>query len=380
MKKNTSLDDQWSAVLSLLPRDIDESAFRCRALVRKRGVQSASSLLRVALAYGVIGLSLRETSAWAKEKGVAQISDVALLNRLRGSGDWLQNILAELLAQRTSAVVSGQSGLRIRLVDATTISCPGSPSADWRIHMGFSLSDMRIDHVELTPTSTAETLRLYPVEKGEVLVADRGYAHRRGFHAVVSSGGDLVVRIPWKNVPLVHPDGTPFDILENLRGLKAGEVAEFEVATASVPDQHLPQIPGRLLAVRKSDEAVQRALKNVKRCASRNQFKTDPRTNEACEYIILFTTLTSNKMPAAEVMELYRLRWQIEIAFKRLKSILKLDEMVAKDIALCRTFLLAKLIAALLIDDLTNRASLFSPWGYGTPRTTLVMEALASDN
>ena len=81
-------------------------------------------------------------------------------------------------------------------------------------------------------------------------------------------------------------------------------------------------------------------------------------------------------MSGPDVLELYRFRWQIELVFKRLKGLLNLDEMAAQDADLCKTFLYAKLIAALLIERLAQADSFSPPWGYGKPTSTVHLEAL----
>ena len=77
--------------------------------------------------------------------------------------------------------------------------------------------------------------------------------------------------------------------------------------------------------------------------------------------MILLTSLNSSQLPAVQVLDLYRFRWQIEIAFKRLKGLLELGEMPAQDPSLARTILSSKLLAALLLDDFTTAFLSFSP-------------------
>src|ERR1700752_2871409 len=95
-------EQDWPGVAERLGRaiDLETSARERGALVRKRGVRSGSDLLRLALAYGPGGQSLRQTAAWAQLQQVAEISDVALLYRLRAAADWLGEIAGALLAQR----------------------------------------------------------------------------------------------------------------------------------------------------------------------------------------------------------------------------------------------------------------------------------------
>jgi IS4 transposase len=96
---------------------------------------------------------------------------------------------------------------------------------------------------------------------------------------------------------------------------------------------------------------------------SRKSEKVDPRTLEAAGYIFVLTSLEES-ITAAQVLHLYRFRWQVELAFKRLKSILHFDQLPGKDPALARTTLYAKLLAALLLEDYTTKFLAIFPWGY----------------
>jgi hypothetical protein len=80
MDASVDFDDQWLALLASLPLgfDLDHRARRLGAFGRARQVKDPAALLRLALAYGGCGMSLRQTCAWAAETGLAEISDPAL--------------------------------------------------------------------------------------------------------------------------------------------------------------------------------------------------------------------------------------------------------------------------------------------------------------
>ena len=362
-----TVDREWEALLTLLPEDLDESAFQSGALVRKREVQSASVLLRLAMAYSVEGRSLRQTAAWARAAGIADMSDVALLKRLKSCPAWLGAVLARMLADRACKLSGRYSGLRVRLLDATTVSRHGSKGTDWRIHVGYDLGAQVIDHVELTDEKGGETFTRHPVHEGELVIGDAGYAHRKGIHRIVSQGGHVMVRLNWQNVPLTDAAGSAVDITATLQKVRTGPAADIPVWTAPDTKAEVPAVAGRLVAIRKTKEAAERARRRVNKQARKKGRKPDARTLLSADYIFVFTTLPPDLMSAEDVLEFYRFRWQIEIAFKRLKGILELDEMAAQDERLCRTFLFTKLIAALLIEQLTRPDVGFSPWGYGRP-------------
>jgi hypothetical protein len=367
MKPVTAIEDDWPFLLTLLPADLEASAKETGALQRKRGVASAAALLRLAFAYAYCGLSLRGTVLWAQEAGVACLSEVALFKRLRGAADWCGRLLAHLLAQR--AALRREllpAGLKVRLVDATAVSKPGSQGTDYRLHLELDLGTLTITDLTLTDAHGGESLKQYPLTAGEIAVGDRGYAHRQGIAAAVAAGADVLVRLNWQNVPLTGREGSAFDLLAALRGLAPAQLGEWEVATAPARDG-TPAVAGRLLGVRVSAKAAEAARRKV-RAAARKKGKTpDARTLEACDYLFVFTTVSAERLAASAVLELYRFRWQIELAFKRLKSLLALDDLAAKDDRFCRTFLAIKLLGALLVEQLSHRWVDFSPWGYGPP-------------
>lgn len=376
-----ALAEEWPFLLTLLPADLEASARTYRAFQRARGVTCAADLLRLAFAYSYAGLSLRDTATWARQAGVATLSDVAVLNRLRGAAPWLGQLLLRTLAARGVVAPRGAGGLRLRLVDATTVSRPGAKGTDYRLHLGYQLETQQIDRLEVTGAAGGESLVRSGSAPGDVLVADRGYAHRRGFAAVVAAGGHLLVRLCWHSVPLQHPDGTPFDLLAALRDLPAGAVGAWEVATrpeaATKKAPAVPAVPGRLIAVRRSPAAAEAARRRVRQEARRKGRTPDARSLETAGFLFIFTTVPAAALSAAQVLEVYRFRWQIELTFKQLKSLLFLDELAAKDDALCQTFLYTKLLAMLLIEDLSRRWIDFSPWGYGPPQPVLPAVAVA---
>ena len=357
---------QWPYILSLLAdsADLEASAVRTGALTRRREIRSADDLLRLAMTYSVCGLSLRQTAAYAQTLGFASISDVALLKRLRRCNTWLGELLARKLCERTNAVLSTE--FRVRIVDATTVNRPGTHGTDLRLHVGMDLRLGRIDHVELTDNKGGETLTRFPVEKGDVVVADRGYLHRAGLESVHKRGAFFVVRANWQNLPLQHPDGSKFEVLPELRMLPEDTPADFPVVFLG-PSAH--PISARLVAIRRSEPAATRTRAKAMSEAKKKSRVPDPRTLEASGYFYVLTNLTSEQMSAEQVLELYRFRWQIEIQFKELKGLLDLNTIPAKDPALTQTWLYAKLLAALLIDDLTVRYVSFSPWGYKIRRS-----------
>ncbi|NOZ87279.1 MAG: transposase [Deltaproteobacteria bacterium] len=288
MDSRIIIEYEWPYLLTFLPpeEELERTAKESGALVRRRGVSSAKTLLRLAMAYGFCGLTLRQTAAWAKVANVADISDVALLKRLKKADSWLGMLLAIKLAERAPPPPS-KGNLRVCLIDATTINRPGSKGTNWRVHLCFNLDSLAIEHVELTDGRGGETFKRFTLRPGEIAIGDRGYAHRAGLHSLVTTGADFLVRLNWQNLPLQTPDGKSFDIMDFLRKLPDAEARGTMVRVA--PTKELSPIPARLVAVRKSEAAAEASRAKVMRERARKCRNIDPRTLESAGYVFVLT-------------------------------------------------------------------------------------------
>ena len=170
-------DENWSLMASLFPAGWQELALRSGAFKRLRGFSSPEVLLHTLLLHVASGCSLRETAARAKLARWADVSDVALLKRLRKSEDWLRSLCLELL--RESGVNSCEEVAcpRIRIVDGTIVKEPGKTGSQWRILYSLQLPNLRCDYFEVTATvgeGSGESLNRLTVQTQEVILcADR---------------------------------------------------------------------------------------------------------------------------------------------------------------------------------------------------------------
>jgi Transposase DDE domain len=347
------LDDWGRQIDGLLGGfDLDEAARSSRALIRRRGVPSARALLHLALARGPGGLSLRQTSAWAQAVGVADLTDAALNDRLHQSCGFLGAIVAAMLRSKPGAAAARWPGRSVRIADGTCVSKPGGKygvtGADWRIHALYDLGGGGFSHFEVTDGHGSEALdRGAPVE-GEIRIADRGFSNAKAISrfTAAAEGVDFVVRLRWSTCKLIDRDGAGFDLIGHLRKLP--------------PDRQIDDVPvhiaggdkplrARLIIRRKAPEHVEAEIKRLRRMAAKNKRELDPRSLVAAEFVVLATSL-DEIYPADEILALYRLRWQIELAFKRLKSLLRIDKLPAKTERGGLSWLYAHLILAIAVD------------------------------
>lgn len=354
-------EENWDVMLAFLPELWEGKAKELGALVRCRKFVNAQSLLRTLLIHLADGCSLRETAVRAKYGKIASISDVALLKRLRASGEWFRWMAAQIMnswvEKQPPAIF--RSDLNIRIIDGSNVQEPGSTGSSWRIHYSIRLPSLQCDEVHVTRPKIGESFKRFTVHPGDLFLGDRGFAHRRGVAHVLNGGGSVLVRLNLTNLPLVGVDGKPFPLLAQLRTLAGTGVGDWDVL---VPHDNT-LIPGRVCAVRKSKPAAEKARRKALRENSRKGHNVRPETVESAAYVFVFTTLDRGFAPTT-ILEMYRGRWQIELAFKRLKSIIGLGHLKKADIEAAKAWIHGKLLVAFLIEALIGAGERFFPWGY----------------
>lgn len=370
--KPGTVPDDWQVVTRLLPAEWDTRAREFGALRRARGIADAETLLRVLLIHLAGGCSLIETALRAREVGLCAISPVAVFKRLRASEQWLRWLAEQFWREQSGGCAV--PGRRPRAVDATVVSEGGRTGSQWRVHYAIDLVNLQCDFFELTDIRGGETFRRLPVQRGDLILGDRGYARAPGIAHVVRAGGDVLARVHTHSLPLYTVDGKRLPLLRRLRGLKVGELGEWP---AFVQGPAGP-LAGRLIAIKRSSAAAERVRLRLKRRARHKQRTLSAAALEAAGYVLLWTTLPKRTYPARFVLEMYRWRWQIELAIKRMKSILGLGQLPKRTDASSRAWLHGKLLVALLLERIWHAAEALSPWGYPleTPAQPLARNAV----
>lgn len=357
------MHEDWNVLKSFFPGDWQETAATSNALKGLRKNKSAENLLRTLLIHIACGYSLRETVVRAKKAQLADLSDVALLKRLRKSRDWLHTLCVSLFQER-GFQVNTDSDIQFRLFDATNVKEPGKTGSLWRVHYSFVVPSMVCDFFKVTATNgtgTGEGFRHYPISTGDFIIADRGYSRATGIDYIVTNNAFLCVRVNTSSLPLLSSDGKNFQLLNKLKSKEvAGEIASWPVWIPTLNGN----VKGRLCALRKSEESIRLAHKKLKRNASQNGRKLKEETLFFAQYVILFTTFPEDRFSAIDVLEWYRIRWQVELVFKRFKQIAHLGHLPKYDDDSAKAWLYGKLLTALLTEKIVAHAATISPWGY----------------
>ena len=357
------MDEDWAVLMSFLPQRWRELASETGALKGLRKDKSAEHLLRVLLLHVGCGHSLRESVVRAKMAGLADVSAMALMKRLKKSKDWLHALCVELFREQGIAVACN-GGFQVRAFDATTVKEPGKTGSLWRLHYSVCLPSLTCDFFKLTATKghgAGESLLHFPIRAGDHVLADRGYSTAKGIHHVAAAGGHVIVRVNTGSLMLRTTGGAPFDLLAALTALeRAGAVRSWPVVAV----EEAVAVAGRVCAIRKTQQASRIAQRKLRKEAARKGKQVQPRTLEFARYVIVFTTFPESTFAASQVLQWYRTRWQVELVFKRFKSLAQLGHLPKYDDESAKAWLYGKLLVALLVEKLTRHAVAVSPWGY----------------
>lgn len=354
MRHESLVNEDWTNVVARLggAETLKITARQTKAFLRPREITSAVDLLRLILAYCLGERGLRSTAAWATSVGLVDISNVALLYRLRQCGDWFAMLVGQMLAD---AAPQASRGRLIRIIDATTVPKKGPDARKnnklWRIHSAFDLPQERFGHFELTDQQAGETLDRIPVIAGEIRLADRAYLQPERMATLLEAGADFVIRAGWKSAHWLDGEGDEFDLVAELRKAAGRGLIDRPIW---IKRKRGAPLVLRLVAVKKPAQAAADARRKARRDAQRGGHQLSKKTLDAADWVIMVTSLKRNDFATADVLALYRLRWRIELGFKRLKGLIGLKGPPGTDERSARPHILAHLLTILLLEPLID--------------------------
>lgn len=351
-------------ICSVLPSNYGATAVHCRAIVPNHvnaKIKTADELLRMIFLHVGGGFSLAQTVAMTGSKvaGGPDVSAYCLHIRMRAAGPYLASLVRSMLASTRCAEIAEtcSDGYEIIAVDATAFSGRNRDGTDVRIHAALRLADLSVTQATALGYESGETFKRFAWEKGQLAVGDRGYCNAPGIAWVVDQGADVLVRVNRSALPMVDLEGEPVDLVKHARKVKRGAVRTKPVRISTIIDGETRTIEGRLIVTRLPDDKAEEA-----RDRARKEQGTDvsATTLEMAAYVMLFTTSTT--LTPERCLEIYRLRWQVELLFKRWKSICDFDKLNNERPDTILSWITAKLLLGLIVERFAgSQDELLSP-------------------
>jgi hypothetical protein len=364
----------WKKLLSYLPDNYEELARELRLFNTQwpnAKVTSVEQLLRMILLHVGADMPLRQTVVTIAQGGGPRVSQVYLHQKMRRAHGYLA-ALVERMVSRSSreALPERWAGYEMLCLDGSTVSGPGAEGADLRMHAVLRLHDLRVRDVRVTSAADGETLKRFQWLPDQLVIVDRGYANPPGVVWTVEHGTDVLVRLNRGALPLYTADDTPIDVLQWCRGLRGHRATERPASVilreGRGARERVRRVDGRLIGFRLHEAEAQEAKERVRR----EEGKTVTAEQlEAAEYIMLFTSAPVGRLSSARCIEAYRLRWQVELQWKRWKSICHFDKLPNYRDDTMLSWLTAKVLLGLILDRIgsaklnsSSRPMARQPW------------------
>jgi len=355
-------NERFTQLLTVLPEGWEAKAKELGAFQRAREIDSPEALLHLILLYLTEGKSFRGTRALTLLSGEAEMSDVAILKRIRNSADWLK-WLSQNIYRQAGLIVEKPQWLRdknIVLVDGTEEVKCGIRRHCYMLHYSLDLFTLEARELLITDRRTGEKLGNFKLfRKDDIVMGDRIYGTLPGITWLQQQKADYVLRIRSHAFSIYDQENQKIDLLNCLTGLKEGECVTI-TTKCFINNQYEPL---RICAMRKDTDSERKGLKQLTKTNQRKKGgkPVSDLQRESNKYIIVVTSL-GEEISASQVLDLYRLRWQIEIAFKRLKSLFHYNDLPATNSKSINAWFYGKLLLAALCETLVNTGR-FSPSG-----------------
>src|SRR5512144_1218447 len=352
-----SVDTHFEALLQDLPLELIDSAREFRAFTRARQRKTPQQLLRVVLLYWGLDQSLR-TVAGNLTLLEERITDSSVRARLQACEPWVKALLPSLLPSLPAL----PTGYRLSVIDGSSVEAPGADGTDYRLHLRLDLVSLTFLELVVTDAHTAESLRHFTLGAGDIALVDRGYCQPAALVETRQHGADWIVR--WNSgMPVWTLTGEAFDLAGTVQAVPPTQAVvthAVQVGPATAP----ARVTAWLHACRLPEAQANAARRRCRQRAQKSGKTLRAATLYLAGWVIVVTTLAPAVWTAEMILAVYRVRWQVELAIKRWKSLLDLVRLRAKaEGTLASLWLHGKLLYVLLLERRCRRLG-GDQWGY----------------
>jgi len=349
MKSSHSTDILFDQFIQELPSNYQEMAYEFKAFSRARKIRSPLHLLEIVMLYCGMDYSLRSCAGQiAQMQGY--ISDTAVSDRLEACVPWVKAMLGSVFGFES---IVNNGSLRLIVIDGSTVQEPGATQTTYRLHIAIDLVSLTFHQVELTTDKEGEHLDHYHLGEGDVVLLDRGYNQPKTLVPFIDRGGEVILRYNPHGMNLFSRDDemTKVDWQEAL--------FQLDEKPAAIPVylcHDNKRIEGYLHAIPLPKEKAKEARRKARQRAKKKGRTASKRVLYISGWVLIFTSLPLEVINTKAASDIYRVRWQVELVIKRMKSLLNIDKLRAfKESKLADLYLYGKLLYIVVVEKTANR-------------------------
>jgi hypothetical protein len=342
-------DILFEEIIQDFPPETEKLAREFKAFTRGRKVKNVKQLLRIVLSYCGLDKAMRNIAGEFTMLYKVKITDQSIMERLVAAQAWVKALLPKMLGKPKLPI-----GKRVSVVDASDIREPGSKNW-YRLHLSIDLATLEILQIKITDKYSGESLNNFQFQNSEIVINDRGYCHAQAMVEQAQQGVDLISRVHPHNLPLFDLEGKRINLVEKLSQQEEQTICTMAVKIRDKAGEK--EVLGFIHAYRLGAQEAEKARRKCLNKRRKHQTKNpDPAALFLAGFVIIFTTISPDDVAGEIILSTYRCRWQVELVFKRWKSLLNVDLLRAKvNNPLGNLWMHGKLLYALMIERRINR-------------------------
>ena len=346
-------------LMGFLPQDYKQACFDFGVIERSREIKNPKDLMTLIIYYLLHASSLLDVVKQAELLKICKISDVSFMKKFAKCNEWFKWIISNIIPDSIISYKKPHSllGYKIILFDGSIVTERGIFKRKWRLHYGIDIFNMKSEQYKITTEKTGESLTNFDIRPDYLAICDRAYGTIKSIEHCLNHGANFILRLRSNAFNLYDTIGCKIDMLDLLRSIKNESGAEFEVF---VKDSQNKPLKLRWCAIRKTPDNIAISREKIRKHDSKSCKARSATAVEINDYIVVVTTLPV-EISTEEILSLYRLRWQVELYFKRFKSLLDFGVITNKKEASIESWLNGKLMLALLIEKFIAEASISLP-------------------
>lgn len=312
--KIQEIKEKFQEIQQFIEKELKEH----NLIKRKRVIKSYAVLLSAAYLYIIDKLSFQRISDKMSCIYGVTMSDTAWKKQLSKAAPVFAAAAMQCMARMRADISPSETVLgysNAYALDATAIPAEGKSGTIFRLHTQYSLLESMATEIHITDCHSAESVKHYDIEPGALYLADRAYGKVSQFANIMDKHADFIFRISPHCMTLFYDSACKNKI--NFEALL--HTKDISIPCYFKVKETVYQI--RLIVSRIPVEKHDAIEKRVRRKASKKQYAVSARSVEFSKWIMLATSIPE-AIVDNDILDAYRLRWQIELFFKRTKSLL----------------------------------------------------------